>query len=195
MATFQTLPGSGGLLQPLPAPALPEQPELHFAIVIRPATKFGLRQRSGRPVPALASLTTAVQRGVTWPAQDQQPTHICKPRPLLRPQQGAVSQGVVQQLQQCQVQASTVQIKQLPTQQFERTEQQKQNQQHGKHRTADPVGPLKPCQNGLEAVLATLSQAKLLVAGAMSAVVSRTAMAPLERVRSELHVSPICCSP
>jgi hypothetical protein len=34
--------------------------------------------------------------------------------------------------------------------------------------------------------LAQLSQAKLLVAGAMAAVVSRTAMAPLERVKMDL---------
>jgi hypothetical protein len=57
-----------------------------------------------------------------------------------------------------------------------------QQQQHNKQQGS----PLQACQDGLSGFLAQLSQAKLLVAGAMAAVVSRTAMAPLERVKMDL---------
>lgn len=74
-----------------------------------------------------------------------------------------------------------LQVQQQHSLQEHQQQQQQGSEQQGQHST-----PLQACQDGLAGLLAHLSQAKLLVAGAMAAVVSRTAMAPLERVKMDL---------
>lgn len=185
MTTFQTADGSGGLLQAVPATACSQKPALHFTLRYGTARRRGIKHHSGRRVPALASLTTAAHRSVDWSASSQQPALLYSSTSSPQQQQVPACQGAVQQLQQCQVQAATLQIQQLHKQQHpQQTEHPHQAQQPSKQRTVQPSGPVKSCQDGLAALLASLNQAKLLVAGAMSAVVSRTAMAPLERVSS-----------
>lgn len=179
----------------LPEADLAEQPKLHFVLGGNGrANGLSLRHGSGRRVLAVASLTTAAHRTVDWPSHWQSaplgggtatsvPTQHCR----------IACNGVsVQQLQQCQVQTTAVRSKQ--SQQQQQSNQPSQDKPHGTHRPLDAKVPLKSCQNGLLALLTSLEQAKLLVAGAMSAVVSRTAMAPLERVSLYIIAGSHCSS-
>lgn len=184
--TFQTADGSGALLQAVTVTAWQHQQDLEFRLVVRSGTRSGIKHHSGRRVPVLASLTTSVHRPVDWAAQGQQPAHWYSSRLSPQCQQVPACQVNVQQSQQCQVQASTLQLQQLHKQQQppqQLIEHSYHEQQVGEQRDMEPSGPIKSCQDGVAALLASLSQTKLLIAGAMSAVVSRTAMAPLERVR------------
>ncbi|KAF6259403.1 mitochondrial carrier domain-containing protein [Scenedesmus sp. NREL 46B-D3] len=61
-----------------------------------------------------------------------------------------------------------------------------QDPQQQKRQDKQQGSPSLAFQDALSGFLAQLGQAKLLVAGAMAAVVSRTAMAPLERIKMDL---------
>jgi hypothetical protein len=128
----------------------------------------------------------------------QQQELFSRPQPRQHPQQQAPSisstTGQCQSLaelqqqsqhaaehQQQQIAAGTA-PKQQHQQQANLQATSQQQQQHNKQQGS----PLQACQDGISGFLASLSQAKLLVAGAMAAVVSRTAMAPLERIKMDL---------